>query len=107
MRIRCSVHGKPIRGRVYHWAGRPMCLRGYRHFCKNVRLVRKHGKPKEKSAMDPILVVRLNVLESLGPRWTGSAFGYPTAPFSTVYRECSYGMLDAPCALNGGPLVNY
>ena len=31
----------------------------------------QHGKPKEKSAMDPILVVRLNVLESLGPRWTG------------------------------------
>jgi hypothetical protein len=48
MKPRCSVHGKRIYGRVYHWGGRPMCLRCYRHFCKNVRLVRNTGSKKRR-----------------------------------------------------------
>jgi hypothetical protein len=39
--MNCSVHNKPIRGKVHFWNNRPMCTNCYRHHCVNIRLVRK------------------------------------------------------------------
>ena len=41
--MNCSVHNKPIRGKVHFWNHRPMCANCYRHHCVHVHLVRKPG----------------------------------------------------------------
>jgi len=44
-KVRCSVTGRPIQGRVRYWHGRPMCKKAYSHFCKNYKI----AQPKPKS----------------------------------------------------------
>jgi len=45
--MNCSVHNKPIRGKVHFWNHRPMCANCYRHHCANIHLVRRRilGRP--------------------------------------------------------------
>jgi hypothetical protein len=40
MRMRCSVHQGPIRGRVHFWNHQAMCSKCYARFTKNVRVIR-------------------------------------------------------------------
>jgi hypothetical protein len=44
-RVRCSntiLHPKPfyLNKTIYWWAGKPMCRICYKHYCKNIRVIR-------------------------------------------------------------------